>query len=274
VLDIQFSLGILAVFQVDYEAYPIRIESSKQRLLLKRRCMLKVKRELEGRMVRFLYPSSIAVYGLQSLEAKRVGGRLTEHEHLTPRTMYGINKLYCEQLGRYYSLFYRQLDAETPRGKVDFRGIRFPGLISAVTVPTGGTSDFAPEMLHHAAQGQPYACFVRPDTRIPFMAMPDAVQALVQLAAAPLERLSRPVYNVTSFSPTAAELEQRVRAAFPAWRMTYEPDQKRQAILDSWPEDTDDSAARSDWGWSPAYDLDRAFETYLLPGVRARYGAG
>ncbi|MCX7799221.1 MAG: NAD-dependent epimerase/dehydratase family protein [Fimbriimonadales bacterium] len=225
-----------------------------------------------GRSVRFLYPSSIAVYGLPSLEAKRAEGRIGEGAHLAPRTMYGINKLYCEQLGRYYSLFYRQLDAETPRGKVDFRGIRFPGLISAVTVPTGGTSDFAPEMLHHAAQGQPYACFVRPDTRIPFMAMPDAVQALVRLAAAPVERLSRQVYNVASFSPTAAELEHRVRAAFPAWSMTYEPDVKRQAILDSWPEDTDDSAARSDWGWAPEYDLDRAFDGYLLPGVRARYG--
>ncbi|MEJ5171601.1 MAG: NAD-dependent epimerase/dehydratase family protein [Fimbriimonadales bacterium] len=226
-----------------------------------------------GRSVKFLYPSSIAVYGLPDLEAKRRAGRVSEDDHLTPRTMYGVNKLYCEQLGRYYALFYRQLDAETPKGKVDFRGIRFPGLISAVTVPTGGTSDFAPEMLHHAAQGQPYACFVRPDTRIPFMAMPDAVKALTLLAAAPPERLTRPVYNVTSFSPTAAELEARVRAAFPDWRMTYEPDLKRQAILDSWPEDTDDSAARSDWGWAPDYGLERAFGEYLLPGVRRRYGA-
>ncbi|MFN3684160.1 MAG: NAD-dependent epimerase/dehydratase family protein [Fimbriimonadaceae bacterium] len=226
-----------------------------------------------GRSVKFLYPSSIAVYGLPDLEAKRRAGRVGEDAFLTPRTMYGINKLYCEQLGRYYALFYRQLDAETPRGRVDFRGIRFPGLISAATVPTGGTSDFAPEMLHHAAQGQPYACFVRPDTRIPFMAMPDAVQALIGLAAAPPERLTRPVYNVTSFSPTAAELEALVRAAFPDWRMTYEPDLKRQAILDSWPEDTDDSAARSDWGWRPDYGLDRAFGEYLLPGVRRRYGA-
>src|SRR5438067_953289 len=84
-----------------------------------------------------------------------------------------------------------QLAAERLSGKVDFRSLRFPGLISAVTVPSGGTSDFAPEMIHAAAQGKPYACFVRPDTRIPFMAMPDAVAALLQLAAAPRERLTR-----------------------------------------------------------------------------------
>ena len=94
--------------------------------------------------------------------------------------MYGCNKLYCEHLGRYYARHYKQLAAETLSGKVDFRCVRFPGLISAVTVPSGGTSDYAPEMLHAAAQGKPYACFVRPDTRIPFMAMPDGVEALLR----------------------------------------------------------------------------------------------
>src|SRR4029077_13669046 len=88
------------------------------------------------------------------------------------------------------------------RARVDFRALRFPGLISAVTTPSGGTSDYAPEMIHAAVEGKPYACFVRPDTRIPFMAMPDAIDALLRLAAAPREKLSRAVYNVGAVSPT------------------------------------------------------------------------
>ena len=104
-------------------------------------------------------------------------------------TMYGCNKLYCEHLGRYYSKHYKQLlEARAPR--VDFRCVRFPGLISAVTVPSGGTSDYASEMIHAAARGEPYACFVRPDSRIPFMAMPDAIEALLKLSVAQPDRLS------------------------------------------------------------------------------------
>jgi nucleoside-diphosphate-sugar epimerase len=111
--------------------------------------------ELEGRPVIFLYPSSIAAYGLPNLETKNAAGALRENEWLQPTTMYGCNKLYCEQLGRYYAKYYKQLAAETQAGRVDFRCLRFPGLISAVTLPSGGTSDYGPEMLHAAAQGEP-----------------------------------------------------------------------------------------------------------------------
>ena len=141
--------------------------------------------ESHGRPVVFLYPSSIAAYGLPSLEVKAQAGKVKEDDYNHPTTMYGCNKLYCEHLGRYYARHYKQLAAETLAGKVDFRCIRFPGLISALTLPSGGTSDYAPEMLHAAAEGKPYACFVRPDTRIPFMAMPDAVDALVTLRGWP-----------------------------------------------------------------------------------------
>ena len=134
---------------------------------------------------------------------------------------------------------------------VDFRAIRFPGLISAFTTPSGGTSDYAPEMLHAAAQGRPYACFVREDTRIPFMAMPDAVDALLALADAPAERLASPVYNVTAFNPSAGELADLVRSAFPGAAITFAPDRRRQRIVDSWPEDVDDARARRDWGFRP-----------------------
>lgn len=229
--------------------------------------------ESHGRPVVFLYPSSIAAYGLPTVEEKRRAGRVREDDHNTPSTMYGCNKLYCEQLGRYYSRFYKQLSATPMAGRVDFRSVRFPGLISAITVPSGGTSDYAPEMIHAAAKGEPYACFVRPDTRIPFMAMPDGVDALLQLAAAPRERLSRTAYNLAAFNPSAQEVCDEVTAAFPGARITWHTDEKRQGIVDSWPEDVDDSAARSDWGFAPAYDFPRAFHEYLIPTIRDRYRA-
>jgi len=224
-----------------------------------------------GEVVKVLYPSSVAVYGVPDLGVKARAGAVREGEWCAPITMYGINKLYCEQLGRYYSAHYRQLDEEAVSGGIDFRAIRFPGLISADTVPTGGTSDFVPEMLHHAAEGVPYACFVREDTRIPFMAMPDAVKALLNLEAAPREKLLQVVYNVTAFTPSAGEFCERVRAAFPAVRVSFEPHLKRQVIVDSWPEDMDDSAARADWGWAPDYDLGRALQEYLIPTISRRY---
>jgi nucleoside-diphosphate-sugar epimerase len=229
--------------------------------------------ESHGRPVVFMYPSSIAAYGLPSLEAKARAGRVREDEHNMPITMYGCNKLYCEHLGRYYASHYKQLAAETLAGRVDFRAVRFPGLISAVTVPSGGTSDYAPEMLHAAAAGEPYACFVRPDTRIPFMVMPDGVDALLALAQAPRERLTRTVYNVGAFSPTAEEVRARVVAAFPTATVTFQPHQKRQQIVDSWPADVDDSAARRDWGFLPRYDEARAFSEYLVPTIRQQYKA-
>src|SRR5262249_13941522 len=114
----------------------------------------------QGRDIKFLYPSSIAVDGLTDLETKRRAGKVREDDGCEPRTMYGINKLYCERLGRYYEYYYRQLDAHPLPGRLDFRALRFPGLISAHTVPTGGTSDYAPEMVHAAASGKPYSCFV------------------------------------------------------------------------------------------------------------------
>lgn len=228
---------------------------------------------LQGRGIKFVYPSSIAVYGLPNLEAKRRVGAIAESDWCAPRTMYGINKLYCEQLGNYYANYYRQLDAERVAGRVDFRCLRFPGLISAATEPSGGTSDYAPEMIHAAARDEPYACFVREDTRIPFMAMPDAIQALLALEAAPLDALSRQVYNVGAFNPSAGELRDLVANAFPEARVSFVPDPKRQGIVDSWPADVDTTAAVRDWQWRARYPLERTFEEYLLPAMRQRYGA-
>jgi nucleoside-diphosphate-sugar epimerase len=227
--------------------------------------------ESHGRPVVFIYPSSIAAYGLPDLDTKARAGKVREDDYLHPTTMYGCNKLYCEMLGDYYARHYKQLAAETASGRVDFRCVRFPGLISALTVPSGGTSDYAPEMIHAAARGEQHACFVRPDTRIPFMAMPDGVEALLTLAAAPRARLRRTAYNVGAFNPSAEEIRAVVVKAFPGAEIAWKVDRKRQAIVDSWPQDVDDSAARQDWSFAPRYDFERAFSEYLIPTIRNRY---
>ncbi|MEL7625772.1 MAG: NAD-dependent epimerase/dehydratase family protein [Anaerolineaceae bacterium] len=226
----------------------------------------------QGEPVKFIYPSSIAAYGLPSLEEKMRAGKVRECEYTEPTTMYGCNKLYCENLGRYYSRYYRQLAVDyNPEISVDFRCIRFPGLISAKTIPTGGTSDYGPEMLHAAAKGVEYNCFVRPDAVLPFMVMPDAVKSLIMLERAEREKLSQNVYNVTSFNPTAQEIYDITVESFPDAKINFVPDKKRQGIVDTWPADTDDSVARRDWDWQPDYDQTRAFEEYLIPSIRKQY---
>jgi nucleoside-diphosphate-sugar epimerase len=126
-------------------------------------------------------------------------------------------------------------------------------------------------MIHGAARGEAYSCFVRPDTRIPFMVMPDGVDALIRLAEAPRDRMTRTAYNVAAFNPSADEIRAIVMGAFPSARLGYDVDVKRQGIVDSWPAAVDDSAARQDWGFAPTYDLSSAFAEYLIPRIRKRY---
>jgi len=220
--------------------------------------------------VLFIFPSSIAVYGMPDLDTKNRITKVREWEWNYPITMYGCNKLYGEMLGIYFSEHFRQLAADRPT-MLDFRCVRFPGLISAFTIPSGGTSDYAPEMLHAAAKSEPYSCFVREDTTISFMTMPDAVTALLNLAKAPKETLQQSVYNVTSFSLSAKDIRDLVIKVFQNAEISFEPDLKRQRIVDSWPADLDDSHARRDWGWNPEYDLQRSFEKYLIPNILKRY---
>jgi len=250
------------------EAHRINVEGTMQLLML-----AAYRSEKYGKAVKFIFPSSIAAYGMPNLETKRAAGVVKEEDWNTPHTMYGCNKLYCEKLGMYYGQHYGQkhLD-EKPPVMLDFRAIRFPGLISAFTLPSGGTSDYGPEMLHAAAQGKDYACFVRPDTKISFMAMPDAIKSMLMLMDAPRESLTSSVYNVAAFAITADEFRERAVNAFANANITYDPNPRRQGIVDSWPEDVDDARARSDWKWLPDYDVDRFFEEYFLPEIRKRYG--
>ena len=225
----------------------------------------------QGSTVKFFFPSSIAVYGLLTVEEKDRTGAINENQFCRPQTIYGCNKLYCEHLGRYYANYYRRLFAANERGKIDFRAIRFPGLISAETIPSGGTSDFGPEMIHAGARGEPYACFVRPDTTMPFTTMPDAVAAISQLMHTDAVQLSKSVYNINSFSVTAEDFANKVTTLYKNASVTFEVNEKRQTIVDSWPAKVDDSAARKDWGWSPQFDFDLAFEDYLVPEINKRY---
>ena len=217
--------------------------------------------------VRFLFPSSIAVYGLPDATVKTEAGALKEWQWNTPTGIYGCNKLYCELVGTYLS----QGDRSDSAAALDFRSIRFPGLISADTVPSGGTTDFAPEMIHAAARNEPYACFVTAETRLPFMTMPDAIEALVTLALADSADLARRVYNIRGFSCSAAEILEEVRRHFPEASVTFESVPKKQRAVDSWPADVDDSRARRDWGLKPQHGLAEAFGEYLVPALRARY---
>ena len=226
--------------------------------------------QTDKRKIKIIFPSSIAVYGLPGVEIKKKAGKVTENQFLNPITIYGITKLYCENLGKYYSNNYKLLSDDNNK-YVDFRCIRFPGIISALTLPTGGTSDYAPEMIHSAAQGTGYESFVRPDTKIPFMVMPDAVSALIKLNETPAENLKRRVYNVEAFSVSAGEISDLINQVFPDSSISYNPEPKRQKIVDSWPESVDDTPARSDWGWQPEYDLGKSFNQYLIPEIRNKY---
>lgn len=198
-----------------------------------------------------MFTSTIAVFG------PGLPPSVPDDVPLAPTTMYGVTKASGEMLGSYYAR----------RFGLDFRAIRYPGLISAV-LPGGGTSDYALFMFTEGVRTGRYTAFCRPDTTIPLMYMPDALRALIELSNAPRERLSRCVYNIAAFSPTAERIAEAARQAIPGAHIDFDPDPARQAILDSWPDLLLDDAARRDWGWTPRFDLD-AMTDDLVPQLRA-----
>ena len=270
--EIDVIYHMAALLSTSAEKQPMKAHAVNVQGTLNLLDMARAEAESNGRDVIFMFPSSIAVYGVPGLHAKAQFPRIRETQYLEPITMYGVTKLHGEHLGRYFAQHHGQMSNVERGPRIDFRGVRFPGLISATTLPSGGTSDYGPEMLHHAAQGKDYVSFVRPDTAIPFMTMSDAVKALLQLTNAPRNRLSRHIYNITSFSLSAAEIAERVLETFPSVSITYEPTPGRQRIVDSWPADLDDSAARHDWDWEPEFDAEAAFADYLIPAITAYYG--
>jgi threonine 3-dehydrogenase len=223
-----------------------------------------------GHTIKFFFPSSIAVYGLPNVAVKQEQGAIKEWQWTTPAGFYGCHKLYCELVGACLS----RREPPGGNGGLDFRSIRFPGLISADTLPSGGTTDFAPEMVHAAARGRPYSCFVGEDSRLPFLTMPDAIAALLRLSEADATRLSTRAYNVRGFACSAGDMRQEVLRHFPRAEIEFAAVAERQRIVDSWPEDVDDSRARRDWGLAPRHGLAEAFGDYLAPALRKRYAEG
>ncbi len=187
------------------------------------------------------YPSSIGAFG------PTTPPRETPQDTIQrPTTIYGITKVSGELLCDYYH----------QRFGLDTRGLRLPGLISYVAPPGGGTTDYAVEIFHHAIRYRQYTCFLRSDTRLEMMYMPDAIRAIIELMDADATRLlHRNAFNVTAMSITPAELADEIRRHRPEFDVDYEIDPIRQAIADSWPEQIDDAAARAEWGWKPRYDL-------------------
>ena len=185
--------------------------------------------------------------------------------------MYGCNKLYCEHLGRYYARHYKQLAARAA-GRVDFRCVRFPG-------PDLRDDDAGRRHLRLRARDDPRRGPRRAVRLLRPARHADSVHGHARRdrrAAAPgggarRSRLTRTAYNLSAFAPTAQDVHDAVLAAFPAASLSWHVDEKRQAIVDSWPEDVDDSAARRDWGFAPAFDFPSAFRDYLLPTIRERY---
>ena len=163
-----------------------------------------------------------------------------------PTSMYGVTKVAGELLCDYYH----------QRFGVDTRGVRYPGIISHVTPPGGGTTDYAVEVFYEAIRHKRYSCFLNEDTRLDMMYMPDAIKAAMDvMEAAPAVLEHRNAFNVTAMNFTPEELAAEIRKHVPEFTMTYEVDPVRQAIADSWPNSLDDSAARQEWEWAPTYDL-------------------
>ena len=163
-----------------------------------------------------------------------------------PTTMYGVTKVAGELLCDYYHT----------RFGVDTRGVRYPGIISHVTPPGGGTTDYAVEIFYEAIKHQRYACFLQEGTRLDMMYMPDAIKAAVEIMEADASRLRhRNAFNVTAMNFTPEELAAAIRHHLPEFTLSYAVDPVRQSIANSWPKSIDDSAAREEWGWKPSYDL-------------------
>ncbi|MGB9714331.1 MAG: L-threonine 3-dehydrogenase [Candidatus Bathyarchaeales archaeon] len=194
----------------------------------------------EHGLTQVFWPSSIAVFGP---EAPRV--KTPQNTILIPRTMYGVTKVTGELLCNYYFT----------RFGVDVRSVRYPGIISSETPPGGGTTDYAVEIFYEAVRRRHYTCFVREDTVLPMMYMPDCINAAIDLMEADASKITcRTSYNVAGMSFSAGELAAEIKKHIPEFVCDYKPD-FRQNIADSWPMSIDDSLARRDWGWKPVYDL-------------------
>jgi nucleoside-diphosphate-sugar epimerase len=196
-------------------------------------------------------PSSIAVFGAHAQKEQTL-----QNTYLDPSTVYGVSKVASEN----WSVYYHK------RFGIDIRSLRYPGVISYQSMPGGGTTDYAVDMYHKAMANEDYVCYLSPDTRLPMIYMDDALRATISLMEAPAEQVKiRSSYNLAGLSFTPADLLQAIQVHFPDFKCSFLPD-FRQGIADSWPGSIDDSEARKDWGWKPAFDLER-MTTAMFSGL-------
>lgn len=208
--------------------------------------VLEVAREIGIEQV--MNPSSIAVFGPETPV-----DNTPQETILRPTTMYGLTKVAGELLGNYY----------VKRYGLDVRGLRYPGIISNVTLPGGGTTDYAVAIYYNAVKYKKYTCFVKENTRLPMMYMPDCLKATIDLFEADFADLKHHSdFNIGAMSFTAGELAASIKKYIPEFEIEYKPDY-RQEIADTWPNSVDDSAARKEWGWKPSYDLDAMTQDML-----------
>jgi nucleoside-diphosphate-sugar epimerase len=209
-------------------------------------------------LLRVFWPSSIAAFGPS---ASRVN--TPQETVLLPTTMYGVSKVAGELLCNYYFVKYG----------VDVRGVRYPGIISSEVLPGGGTTDYAVAIFYEAMKSKHYTCFVRENTVLPMMYMPDCIKSTIDLMKADPAKVKRhDSYNVAGMSFSAGELAAEIKKSIPEFKCDYEPD-FRQKIADSWPMSIDDSAARKDWGWKPTYDL-AAMAKDMIEKLSKRFAEG
>ncbi len=194
----------------------------------------------EGIIRKIFWPSSIAVFGTTTPKVDT-----PQETIISPDTMYGITKLAGERLCAYYA----------KKFQVDVRSLRYPGLVGYRALPGGGTTDYAVDIYHKAVAGEIYRCFLSANTRLPFLYMPDAVRATLEIMQVPVSKISiRSSYNLAGFSCTPAEITSSIQQHISDFQIEYEPD-FRQQIADSWPESINDKVARRDWGWQAQYTL-------------------
>jgi nucleoside-diphosphate-sugar epimerase len=203
----------------------------------------------EENLTKVYWPSSIAVFGPTSPKID-----CPQYTIIEPTTVYGISKY----AGEFWCNYFHQ------RYGVDVRSLRYPGLISYKSSPGGGTTDYAVEIFHAAKEKLQYTSFLRQDTHLPMMYMPDAIRATIELMEAPAEKIKvRTSYNLSGMSFSPAEIGDEIRKHIPGFQLDFKPDY-RQQIADSWPQSIDDSKANEDWGWKPEFDLAKMTADMLM----------
>lgn len=251
--DINIIVNMAAILSATGEQNPMLAWDVNMNGLIN---VLEIARELKMKQV--MVPSSIAVFGPGTPLDKA-----PQETVLKPTTMYGLTKVAGELLGDYYVNKYG----------LDVRGLRYPGIISHQTLPGGGTTDYAVAIYYEAIKNKKYTCFVKEDTRLPMMYMPDCIKATIDLMQADFSKLKHHSdFNVGAMSFSVKELADSIKKHIPDFEISYEPD-FRQTIADSWPNDVDDSAAREEWGWKPDYNLDAMTED-MLKNIQIKFDKG